>query len=196
MLSEFAVTASDLVRVNVVGVSGSGKSWFASKLAAVLGTPYLQMDQLYWQPNWTEPAVDEFREIVKQAIDQEAWVLDGNYHSKTKDLKWEVTTLVVWIDQSFVSTMWQAVTRAVHRAWTKQELWPGTGNRESFRRSFFSTESVVLWTLTTYHSARRRYLSVQADADRMPFAFVRLRGRRAVAKFLESARLLHHGQSS
>ena len=192
MPSEFPITASDLARVNVVGVSGSGKSWFASKLAGVLKTRYLQMDQLYWQPNWTEPTVEEFREIVRQAINQETWVLDGNYHSKTKDLKWEVTTLVVWIDQSFVATMWQAVTRAVHRAWTKQELWPGTGNRESFRRSFFSTESVVLWTLTTYHSARRRYLAVQKDADQMPFAFVRLRGRRAVAQFLESARQLHN----
>lgn len=188
MSPKVSLTAADLARVNVVGVSGSGKSWLASRLARVLDAPYLQMDQLYWQPNWTEPEVDTFREIVKQAIDRESWVLDGNYHSKTKDLKWERATLVVWVDQSFVSTMWQAVTRAIHRAWTKQELWPGTGNRESFRRSFFSTESVVLWTLTTYHSARRRYLAVQADADQLPFQFVRLRGRKAVAEFLQTVR--------
>jgi len=103
LLFDHEVNNIDFEGGRVVGVSGSGKSWFASKLAGVLKTRYLQMDQLYWQPNWTEPTVEEFREIVRQAINQETWVLDGNYHSKTKDLKWEVTTLVVWIDQSFVA---------------------------------------------------------------------------------------------
>ena len=47
--------------------------------------------------------------------------------------------------------------RVPTRAASKRELWPGTGNRESFRRSFFSRESIVLWTVRTYAKNRRKY---------------------------------------
>lgn len=190
MTSEITICKEDLLRVNVVGVSGSGKSWFASKLADALQSSYLQMDQLYWQPNWEEPSAEEFRVTVEAAIGGDQWVLDGNYHSKTRDLKWQRATSVVWIDNSFPLTVWQAVSRACNRAWSGKELWPGTGNCESFRRSFLSTDSVVLWTLKTYFSARRRYQAVQAESDQQPFRFFRLRGRKAASEFLERAQEL------
>lgn len=187
MSSEFSLQPADLRRVNVVGVSGSGKSWLAARLAETLGSTYVQMDQLYWGPNWTESEVGVFRDKIRATTQADRWVLDGNYHSKTHDIKWAAATLVVWVDHPFGQTMWQAVSRAVHRAWRQDELWPGTGNRESFRRSFCSTESVVLWTLMMYRPARRRYLNVQATADERPFRFVRLRGRRSVDRFLQAA---------
>ncbi|HGM6936289.1 TPA: adenylate kinase, partial [Serratia marcescens] len=71
-----------------------------------------------------------------------------------------------------------------------RELWPGTGNRESFRRSFFSRESIVLWTIRTYSKNRRKYLAEMArtDAGRR---FKRLRSPRQAADFLRTLPQVH-----
>lgn len=178
------LTPQDLLRVNVVGTSGSGKSTFSKKLAETLGSPYVEMDAMYHGPNWTEPAPVVFRERLTEAISGDRWVLDGNYHSKTYDIKWPRATAVIWIDPSFSLNLWQAVTRAANRAWTQQELWPGTGNRETFRKSFFSRESVVLWTITSYHRLQRRYGDAMNNPPYEHLKFVRLDGRRSAAKLL------------
>ena len=71
------------MRVNVIGTSGSGKSSFAKQLAGALRTPYLEMDRLYWKPNWQEPKDEELFPILEQALSGDAWVLDGNYTRTT-----------------------------------------------------------------------------------------------------------------
>lgn len=175
----------DLQRVNVVGVSGSGKSTLARRLAKVLGSELIEMDQLYWGPNWTEPEVPVFRERLRAALTGSQWVLDGNYDSKTRDLKFELTTALVWVDLPFMPTLFQAVSRAVRRSWTKQELWPGTGNRESFRRSFFSHDSVVLWTAASYRRVRRRYRDLKGARGVKHMRYIRLRSRREIDDFIQ-----------
>ena len=69
-------------------------------------------------------------------------------------------------------------------AWRQQELWPGTGNRESFRRSFFSRDSIILWTLKTWRPNRERYLRDMADPTWQHIRFVRLRNQRETEAFL------------
>ena len=130
------------MRVNVIGTSGSRKSSFAKQLPGTLRIPYLEMDRLYWKPNCQEPNDEEFFSILEQALTGDAWVLDGNY-TQTTHIKWPRANLVVWIDYSFPLTLYRVIKRSILRAWKKQELWPGTGNRESFTR-LFSKDSMVL----------------------------------------------------
>lgn len=40
-------------RILVVGTSGAGKSRLAGQLAAALGVPHVELDALYWGPDWT-----------------------------------------------------------------------------------------------------------------------------------------------
>ena len=42
------------MRINVVGTSGCGKSTVAKRIAERLNVPYIQLDELYWKPNWVE----------------------------------------------------------------------------------------------------------------------------------------------
>lgn len=90
-------------RINVVGVSGSGKSTFGRQLATALGIPYIEMDAIYWKADWQEPEDEEFFGALTQAIRPEAWVLDGNY-SRTTELKWARADTVIWINYSFART--------------------------------------------------------------------------------------------
>lgn len=56
------------MKINVVGTSGSGKSTVARQLAQKLAVPYIEMDKLYWRPNWQGASDDEFLHLVEQAL--------------------------------------------------------------------------------------------------------------------------------
>ena len=168
----------------MIGTSGSGKSSFARQLAAALKIPYLEMDRLYWKPNWQEPNDEEFFSILEQALSGDAWVLDGNY-TRTTHIKWPRANLVVWIDYSFPLTLYRVIKRSILRAWKKQELWPGTGNRESFTR-LFSKDSMVLWTLSHYASNKGKFEELMATESYAHIEFVRLRSPKEAAALIQN----------
>lgn len=161
-------------RINVVGSSGSGKTAFARALGATLGIRHVAMDELFWGPNWQPRPDGDFLHDLQTIVASDRWVLDGNY-SRTIPIKWPRTQAVIWLDFSFALTTWRSIKRATRRAWTKEELWPGTGNRETFRKSFFSKDSIIWWSVSNFEKVRRKY-ERHLDSDEYPhLTFVRLR---------------------
>lgn len=171
------------MRFNVVGTSGSGKSVFSCRLAEILRAPHIEMDRLFWRAHWQQAPEAEFLADLKAALDAPCWVLDGNYSSSIP-VKWANVDVVIWLDYPFAVTFMQAVLRAVQRAWRKQELWPGTGNRESFRQTFFSRQSILWWTIKTFAKTRRNYEALMTSRDHAHIRFIRLRRRKAAEAFL------------
>ncbi|XYQ56606.1 adenylate kinase [Pectobacterium carotovorum] len=172
------------MRVNIIGTRGSGKSTLARRLSEKLASPYIEMDALFWLKDWQERADADFFQQLERALEPESWVLDGNYN-RTRDIKWRNVDVVIWIDYCFTRTLFQAVRCAYLRAWRKEELWSGTGNRESFLRSFFSRDSIILWTMKTYSSNRKRYLADLADPRYHHIRFMTLRSPRECKIFLQ-----------
>lgn len=174
------------MKINVVGTSGSGKSTLSKRLAQRLNVPCIEIDRLYWRPDWQGTPDDElFARLAQRLAAAPGWVLDGNYN-RTRPVKWRSVDAVVWLDYGFCRTLRQAVRRAVLRAWRRHELWPGTGNRESFRRTFFSRESILWWTMKTWRQNRRRYLADMQDPRYAHIRFVRLRNQRETEAFIAS----------
>lgn len=158
------------MKINIIGTSGSGKSTLAKQIAARLGAPYIEMDTLYWRANWQGISDEEmFATLAEKLNATPDWVLDGNYN-RTRPVKWQQVDIVVWIDYGFWRTLRQVTCRALKRAWHQQELWPGTGNRESLHRAFFSRESIILWMLKTWRHNRIRY---SADMHNAAFRHIR-----------------------
>lgn len=170
-------------RVNVIGSSASGKSTFSKQLATRLGCPYIEMDRLFWQANWQETDDETFFSKINQATDGDAWVLDGNY-SRTQNVKWQHVDTIIWLDYSRWRTTYQAVKRAWMRSWTQQELWPGTGNRESFSKSFFSRDSIIWWSIKNYRKNRVKYLLLKEELQSSPIGFVHLTTPKMAEQFL------------
>ncbi len=56
------------MKINVVGTSGSGKSTLARQLAERLGVPYIEMDRLYWRPEWQGTPDDAFLARLEQML--------------------------------------------------------------------------------------------------------------------------------
>lgn len=111
------------------------------------------------------------------------WVLDGNY-SKTTFIKWPLADTVIWLDYSFARTIFQVTRRSINRAITKKELWPGTGNHESFRR-MFSKESIIHWSLISYRPTKKKYTAAMNDEAYAHLRFVRLRSPNEARRFLD-----------
>ena len=171
-------------RINVIGTSGSGKSTFSKNLAQALSYPHVEMDKVFWGPNWHWPRDEVFFENLRREISGDKWVLDGNY-TRTLPIKWERIEMVVWLDFSLPITLYQAVLRAFRRALSGEEIWEGTGNRESFRKSFFSRDSIILWTIKTHSSVRLKYEFYLKDPKYSHIKFVRLKSRREANIFLK-----------
>lgn len=174
-----------ICRINVVGTSGSGKSTLSKRLSVLLQYPYIEMDKIFWGPNWTESNDEAFFANLKSALDKPQWVLDGNY-TRAIPIKWENIDLVIWLDYSFPLTLFQAIRRAVQRSWTKEEIWGGTGNRESFKKSFFSKESIIWWTITTHGKVRKNYEKHMANPRLSHIKFIRLRSRVEADRLIEA----------
>ena len=80
----------------------------------------------------------------------------------------------MWVDYPFWRVFSQALMRAVKRIISQEELWPGTGNRESFRKTFLSRDSVLLWSLKTWRQNRKRYFADMINPLYAHIQFVRL----------------------
>lgn len=172
------------MKINVVGTSGSGKSTLSKEIAKALDIPYLEMDQIFWKPDWTEPTDDEFFPKLEVALAQDSWVLDGNY-SRTTAIKWQDVDIVIWVDFSYARTIFQAVKRALNRVFTQVELWPGTGNRETFKK-LFSKDSIVLWTITNYTKNKQKYQAIIGAEQYSHIKFIRVRSPKEAASLVAS----------
>ncbi len=172
-----------LNKINVVGTSASGKSTFSQRLSNILNSPYIEMDKIFWGPNWSLPTDDEFFKKLKIELHQDKWILDGNY-TRSIPIKWENVETVIWLDYPFVTTLFRAIKRALLRSLTKEELWEGTGNRESFKKSFFSQESIILWMIKTHGQVKKKYQAYMADPRYSHIRFIRLKSDSEVESFL------------
>lgn len=163
---------SEMARVLVVGCSGSGKTTFARQLAQQLGAPHIELDALYWLPNWVPRPTDEFRALVAEAVSQEQWVTDGNYRV-VRDLVQSHATAIIWLNYTFPTVFGRVLRRTLRRTLTHEELF--TGNRESLRRSFLSRDSILWWVITTYKRRRRQYRTLFDQPATGSYARVELR---------------------
>lgn len=162
-------SGADLRRTVVIGTSCAGKTTLARQIAQLLGQPHIELDELFWGPQWQAANPAEFRDRILAATAPDAWVLDGNYRL-AQELAWPRATALVWLDYPFPLVMWRALRRTIRRVWTGEKLF--AGNQETFRDQFLSRESILWWVVTTHVPRRRRLMELidcKAFPDAQPF---------------------------
>ncbi len=170
----------------MVGNSGSGKTTLARRLATLLDVPYIELDAIYHQANWTPLADDEFLHHVNQATAGSGWVTDGNYRV-VQPLIWSRADLVVYFDLPRWLTTLRVTRRTLRRSATREVLW--NGNREpvaNFTR-WDPERNVIRWSWVKHHENSTRYRAAAARRDPGDPAFFRIGNRKDVEVLLTSA---------
>lgn len=168
-------------RIVVIGTTGSGKSTLAAQLARRLDVACIDLDALHWGPNWQGAPTEIFRERVAQAVSAERWVIAGNY-SKVRDLIWTRADTLIWLDYPFPLVFWRLFRRTLTRIVTQEELWGG--NRESWRGTFLSRDSLLVWALKTHWKYRMSITLALQQPEYTHLRLLRLRSPRETARLL------------
>jgi adenylate kinase family enzyme len=165
-------------------MTGSGKTTLARRLAEILRLPAIELDAIFWQPNWQATPAPEFKAKVQAALDAypRGWVCDGTYHGRLGDLVLSQCDSAIWLHIPWRVSFWRLLKRTVSRAWSREPLW--NGNKESWRLSFLSRDSVLLWSISHHRAgieSMRRHLAGLPPA----VAVYDLRSSRDVEAFLK-----------
>jgi adenylate kinase family enzyme len=162
------------MRIVVVATSGAGKTTLARRIAAQLQLPHIELDAINWQSEWrdlTRHDPEEFVRRVTEAIQAEAWVVDGNY-GPVRERVWQRATHLVWLDYERVVIMARVISRSFRRAVLRTELW--AGNRERWRHMLRPSHP-IRWAWTTWDRRRRETAErlVQNDYAHLVVLWVR-----------------------
>jgi adenylate kinase family enzyme len=124
----------------------------------------VELDALNWGPNWTPFDDATFKERVAAATSGDQWVVDGNYSGRgAREIIWPRADTVVWLDLPLHVTLARLLRRSVGRIRSREELW--SGNRETFRNTFLSRDSLFVWALKSYRRRKRFYRDLLAQPD-------------------------------
>ena len=156
------MTPGPIRRVSVVGSTGSGKTTFAAQLAARLGVPHIELDAIWWGPNWTHLVAETFAAKVDAATAADAWVCDGNF-SAVRPIVLARADTVVWLDLPLRTCLARMLRRTARRIRSGEELWGG--NRESWREVFVGREALFWWLVSQHRRKRRDYAARLAGGD-------------------------------
>lgn len=138
--------------------------------------PFIELDALNWGPNWTMVPIEVFRERVARAAEGDSWVIDGNYAGRgARDLVWPRADTVIWLDPPLRVIFARLLKRALCRIRSGEELWPATGNRETFRSQFLSRDSLFVWALRTHWRRKRQYGELFARSEYKHLQVLRFR---------------------
>jgi adenylate kinase family enzyme len=162
------------MKILVVGTAGSGKTTTATELARRLAVPHVELDAMFWGPDWSQPDRAEFRDRVQRTLAGcDRWVVDGNYRS-VRELVACQADLVVWLDYPLVRTQWRLLRRTTTRLLRREVLW--NGNRESVRKLLGSRLEFFRWASLEHRRLRTEIPELCASRSSGTWTRVRNRG--------------------
>jgi adenylate kinase family enzyme len=163
-------------RIIVIGSGGSGKSELSRRIGEILGIEVIHLDRVYWQPNWTEPPKDEWKETVEDLVKRESWAMDGNFRG-TMEIRVAAADTIVFLDLPRVLCVWRAVKRSVkYPNQTRPDM--GVGCREKIDLEFLQ------WIWNFPRDSKPLIMEILRRCDDTKSIYV-LKSRREVEAFVQ-----------
>lgn len=86
-------------RVLIIGCGGAGKSTLARALGEKTGLPVVHLDKLFWNSGWVESTKEETDRKIREEMEKERWIIDGNY-TRTLPERLKYCDTVIYLDFS------------------------------------------------------------------------------------------------
>ncbi len=151
-------------RILVYGVTGSGKTVAAQRIAARNGLPLVLADELTWQPGWVPVPEQEQRELFATVAAEDRWVLDSAYGAWL-DVVLPRAELIVALDYPRWFSLQRLTRRTLIRSIDKKPIC--NGNTESLR-GIFGEDSIIRWHFRSFARKRQRMRQWAAADDGPP----------------------------
>ena len=84
-------------KIMIIGSCGAGKTTLAILLGNLTNIPLIHLDKEYWKPGWVETEKEEWKEKQKQFVNNDTWIIDGNYGG-TLDVRFSKADTVIFLD--------------------------------------------------------------------------------------------------
>lgn len=84
-------------KVIIIGCPGSGKSTLSRAIHEKTGIPLYHLDMMFWNADRTTVEKQVFLDQLSAAMEQDAWIIDGNYGS-TIELRLAACDTVFFLD--------------------------------------------------------------------------------------------------
>jgi len=166
-------------RIVIIGTSCSGKTTLANNISSILDIPHFELDVLHWGPNWSER--EEFESDVEQAVQDNSWVIDGNYR-KVRDLVWNRVDTIIWLNYTFLFVFWRALKRSISRMILRKRIF--AGNVESFKTTFLSSDSILWWVIKTHKMRKEEYCQLSNTSKYSHLNIIQLNNQNETVQFL------------
>ena len=158
----------------IVGANGAGKTVLAEKLSAHYNIKLIELDRIFWKPEWEKSTREEFYENVKKELSlHKEWIVDGNYYSNVSELVWTAANVIIWLDYNMGLVARRVIVRTVKNIVFKRKLFDN--NYDSFRRMITPKDSIVVWSLKTFRKKRRNYTELYNKHTNDEVKFYRFR---------------------
>jgi adenylate kinase family enzyme len=104
-------------RVVILGPGGSGKSTLAVRLGEITGLRVIELDKVFWQPSLAATPRDQWVEIQRRLVEEDAWIMDGDLGPyDAVEVRLRAADTIIFLDFPLVRCAWRAVRRSRERA--------------------------------------------------------------------------------
>lgn len=167
----------------MLGPTGAGKTTLARQLAQTFDLHHIELDSLFWGPNWSEKPKEAFFAQLAPQIARERWVIDGNY-SFAREVIWPKADTAVWLDYPLPIIFWRLFWRTLRRTIGRERLW--NDNRERLATQFLSRDSLFLWAIKSQKKHRTLYPQLFDSPAYSDLALIRNRTPGQTERWLKS----------
>ena len=99
-------------RITIIGGGGAGKSTFSRQLGERINLPVYHLDSLFWNPGWVETPKEQWDDRIKELLNEEKWIIDGNYR-RTLEARIQKSDTVIFLDMPTYLRMYRIVKRRI-----------------------------------------------------------------------------------
>ena len=177
--------ASDDIRLGrrICIYGRGGKTSLSRALADLTNLPVIELDAIFWMPNWIERDHDEMLQIVMNQVEmaQNGWIIDGNY-SKIRPHILPIADTVIWLNLPRWATTLKVAKRTFKNAFNGTRI---CGDNYESLKTAVSPSSIIWYNAFGGKQSQARVRDALQSPE-LDATIYELRSYRRLRQFYES----------
>ncbi|MGE0792697.1 MAG: AAA family ATPase [Candidatus Woesearchaeota archaeon] len=162
-----------MVKIYIIGSSGSGKTYLARKLSKKLNIPFFNLDEIYWETKYSKERSDKEKKKMLSKIIKEnkSWIIEGVFSSFI-DLALKKADEVIWLDTHKTIVTFRIIKRYLRNFWKEGES----------LKSFFN----LLLFARRYKHKTGRYFEHKEKLEKHKIDFILIKNKKELNEYLKN----------